>query len=141
LRDSKGQLFGTTDSGGTSGFGTVSVLNGTKETVLHSFNDDDGAYPFTHLLGVSDAVHGVTKLWGATNGGGKHDFGTVFSLERRSESQDAYRLLLLTRIERARVGPVTSTHHSSGSRKRKLVCPGASERIVSERALNDRHTA
>jgi uncharacterized repeat protein (TIGR03803 family) len=81
LCDGLGRLFGTTELGGNDGFGTVFVLDGTKETVLHSFDDNDGAYPFTALLGVTEAVHGVTKLWGVTNGGGKHNFGTVFLLE------------------------------------------------------------
>jgi uncharacterized repeat protein (TIGR03803 family) len=81
FRARNGRLFGTTELGGDSGFGTVFVLKGTQETVLHSFDNNDGAYPFTSLLGMSGAAPGVAKLWGVTNGGGQHNVGTVFSLE------------------------------------------------------------
>lgn len=71
VRDSAGDLYGTTDVGGTStgcrgsGCGTVFKLedNG-KETVLHSFTGADGNEPGDLFL---DAA-GI--LYGATNGGG-----------------------------------------------------------------------
>ena len=82
LRDSNGRLFGATEGGGSRGFGVLFVLDGTNETVLHSFDDTDGAYPFTSLLGVrGSTLPGFTKIYGVTNGGGRRSSGTVFLLK------------------------------------------------------------
>src|SRR5271167_4961767 len=53
--DSSGNLFGTTGTGGVYDLGTVFELSprqggGWTETVLHSFNGSDGAYPFASLI-------------------------------------------------------------------------------------------
>lgn len=73
--DATGNLYGTTFQGGNSkscsGCGTVFKLSqGTNdqwtETVLHSFNGDDGEGPF--LGGIIFGAAG--KLYGATNTGG-----------------------------------------------------------------------
>ena len=91
VRDSAGNLYGTTWSGGSSnncsgGCGTVFRLDATgTETVLHSFvgSPTDGATPFAGLL--RDAAG---NLYGTTAyGGSKHaDFcpfgcGTVFKVD------------------------------------------------------------
>ncbi len=80
-------LYGTTQFGGYSGYGTVFSLNtdGTGFTVLHTFTvtepntygvqtNIDGTYPVAGLL-LSDDV-----LYGTTASGGGSSYGTVFSL-------------------------------------------------------------
>ncbi|HEY1615364.1 MAG TPA: choice-of-anchor tandem repeat GloVer-containing protein [Rhizomicrobium sp.] len=82
LRDSAGNLLGTTGGGGTASRGTVFKLapDGT-ETVLYSFKggNGDGAGPGSQL--VADAAG---NLYGTTVGGGPGNggsgFGTVFRL-------------------------------------------------------------
>jgi uncharacterized repeat protein (TIGR03803 family) len=80
VRDSKGDLFGTTYVGGSGGAGVVFELkpNG-REIVLHSFCSQakcaDGAYPDAGLL---DGGNGI--FWGTTQQGGAHKGGTVFQL-------------------------------------------------------------
>jgi len=83
IRDAKGNLYGTTDGGGTQGFGTVFMIdtNG-KETVLHNFptGADDGYFVWGGL--VRDAKG---NLYGTTFGGGAggcsgNGCGTVFKL-------------------------------------------------------------
>src|SRR5262249_48225031 len=86
-------LYGTADSGGVGGQGTVFRLNtdGTGFTILHSFSACDGyAIPYRLILGTnSDGAFphgglslsgdGVT-LYGAASGGGTSGYGTIFSL-------------------------------------------------------------
>jgi uncharacterized repeat protein (TIGR03803 family) len=81
VRDSAGNLYGTTSGGGAfgPGFGTVFKLDPAgHETVLHSFNFDgvDGAYPYAGLL-----MDPAGNLYGTTNGGGPSGYGTVFKLD------------------------------------------------------------
>jgi uncharacterized repeat protein (TIGR03803 family) len=74
--DKKGNLYGTTNSGGANGFGTVFEVapNGT-ETVLYSFTGGaDGATPQAGLLKVGANFYSVTSARGA------HGYGTVFEL-------------------------------------------------------------
>ena len=80
--DAAGNLYGTTNRGGTHDFGTVFELTpnagggGWTETVLYHFsNYPDGAYPVAGL--IFDAAG---NLYGTTGGGGTRDVGTVFEL-------------------------------------------------------------
>ena len=80
--DAAGNLYGTTESGGTSNYGTAFELKpaagGTwTEKVLHNFNNDgaDGADPVAGL--VFDAAG---NLYGTTESGGPYNWGTVFEL-------------------------------------------------------------
>ena len=54
IADAAGDLFGTTNSGGAYGYGTVFELvnNGGAYTpvTLHSFNGANGAYPYSGLI-------------------------------------------------------------------------------------------
>jgi uncharacterized repeat protein (TIGR03803 family) len=80
----EGALFGTTQSGGATGFGTVFRLGppsqqggAWSETVLHNFGggENDGNNP------VSDvAFVGQQTLYGTTAHGGPNEGGTVFRL-------------------------------------------------------------
>lgn len=72
-----GNLYGTTQYGGTSNRGTIFEfeLSTAGETVLHSFSGmPDGAYPQAQL-----AFHG-SDLYGTTTEGGASNNGTVFRL-------------------------------------------------------------
>jgi uncharacterized repeat protein (TIGR03803 family) len=82
VRDSNGNLYGTTVVGGTSGVGTVFKVDKTgKETVLYSFTGGtDAAYPDAGLVRDSK---GKSKgsLYGTTIYGGTSGYGTVFKLD------------------------------------------------------------
>jgi uncharacterized repeat protein (TIGR03803 family) len=79
IRDSAGNLYGTTPRGGASGFGTVfKVTPLGEETVLYSFTGgSDGSSPSYSSL-VRDSVG---NLYGTTPTGGTSDFGVVFKLD------------------------------------------------------------
>src|ERR1700690_3883853 len=65
VRDSAGNLYGTTAVGGAAGFGTVFKVGKTgKETVLYSFSGGaDGANPWAGLVwGLADGhLYGTTE--------------------------------------------------------------------------------
>jgi len=78
--DRKGNLYGTTNFGGATGYGTVfRVAPNGAETVLHSFCGKpgcvDGASPVAGL--IADAKG---NLYGTTYGGGTIGDGNVFRL-------------------------------------------------------------
>lgn len=74
--DSKGNLYGTTETGGDFGCGTVFELNAAGvEKVLYSFRVSDGCYPTTGL--VRDRRG---RLYGTTTTGGAYGQGTVFEV-------------------------------------------------------------
>ena len=84
VRDKAGNLYGTTDGCGTSGYGTVFKVTKTGiETVLHNFTGwpSDGAYPYSAGL-LRDAAG---NLYGVTQGGGTgcggYGCGTAFKLD------------------------------------------------------------
>ena len=80
--DANGKLYGTTQQGGTYGYGTVFELTpGTnrkwKEKVLHSFNNNgkDAAGPLSGLI-----FEARGNLYGTSEWGGTYGWGTVFEL-------------------------------------------------------------
>ncbi len=78
VRDSAGNLYGTTEVGGSCGYdyGTVfQVSSDGTETVLHNFCGTDGAGPYGGL--IRDAQG---NFYGTTYAGGSSDAGTVFEL-------------------------------------------------------------
>ena len=98
FRDSAGNLYGTTVTGGIVansctagptfaspiGCGIIFKLTPTStgqwtETVLHRFSGTDGGNSFTGL--IRDAA---SNLYGATIGGGSHALGVVFKLSLTS---------------------------------------------------------
>lgn len=82
-------IFGTTNGGGTQGFGTVFSfdLSSGTETVLYSFaGGSDGKYPDYEAL-IQDATG---DLYGTTNYGGSHEFGTIFKLDQRGTETVLY---------------------------------------------------
>jgi uncharacterized repeat protein (TIGR03803 family) len=77
IRDSAGNLYGTTSGGGASGLGVVFKLNKTGETVLHSFTGGaDGGTPYAGLTRDS-----AGNLYGTTYGGGASGGGVVFKVD------------------------------------------------------------
>jgi uncharacterized repeat protein (TIGR03803 family) len=88
--DSSGNLYGTTEEGGTYGGGTVFELSPSssstwKETVLYSFDSKkpstDAYRPETGLAFDSEG-----NLYGATGSGGEYGCGAVFRLVPSSTS-------------------------------------------------------
>ena len=80
LLDRKGNLYGTTNSGGANGYGVVYRIDAAgKETILYSFagGTADGCNPYQGL--VMDAKH---NLYGTTYGCGAAGLGTVFELTK-----------------------------------------------------------
>ena len=77
--DSKGDLYGTTQQGGSAGFGTIFKVDGTgKETIVHNFagNPHDGQYPVQSMIRDSKG-----NFYGATELGGTVNDGTIFKLD------------------------------------------------------------
>jgi uncharacterized repeat protein (TIGR03803 family) len=75
--DAAGNLYGTTQIGGSSNSGTIFKLDPSGHfTVLHSFAGGmDGSAPSAGLV-----VDGAGNIYGATPSGGLYGFGTVFKL-------------------------------------------------------------
>jgi len=82
VRDTAGNLYGTTQLGGASGYGTVFKTDASgKETVLYSFTGGgDGGYPVGGL--VRDTA---SNLYGTTYEGGASGYGTVFKVSRKGK--------------------------------------------------------
>jgi uncharacterized repeat protein (TIGR03803 family) len=88
VRDSSGNLYGTTLQCGGLGYGTVFKL-GPKgdETVLHSFNGyryGDGYGPYGLLLDKEGNLYGVTALGGSSNN------GLVYKLDKNGNETSLY---------------------------------------------------
>jgi uncharacterized repeat protein (TIGR03803 family) len=78
IRDSAGNLYGTTYQGGSSNAGLVFKLDTTShETVLHSFTAGaDGGYPYAGVIRDT-----AGNLYGTTVSGGAASGGVVFELK------------------------------------------------------------
>lgn len=80
IEASDGNFYGTTESGGANGYGTIFKITPTGTlTTLYSFCSQshclDGAYPTAGLILASNGT-----FYGTTKSGGAHNDGTVFSL-------------------------------------------------------------
>lgn len=76
VRDSAGNLYGVTQSGGASDFGVVFKLDsGGNETILHSFSGTDGKISYGTL-----ALDSSGNLYGTTYEGGAYGGGVVFKI-------------------------------------------------------------
>jgi uncharacterized repeat protein (TIGR03803 family) len=78
--DSAENLYGTTESGGRFGVGSVFQLTSGAggawtETVIHSFTSKDGRVPNGNLV-----FDNAGNLYGTTQAGGRFDRGVVFEL-------------------------------------------------------------
>jgi uncharacterized repeat protein (TIGR03803 family) len=81
IMDAAGNLYGTTEEGGTTGWGVVFELSPSSggswtENLLYSFlGGSDGATPFGGVI-----FDPAGNLYGTTEGGGSAQLGTVFKL-------------------------------------------------------------
>jgi uncharacterized repeat protein (TIGR03803 family) len=87
IQDKKGNLYGTTEFGGTLGGGTVFELTTTgTETVLYNFSDDgpSGRFPTAPLIGDGKGnAYGTAVQGGDANCGSQYGCGTVFEISPR----------------------------------------------------------
>lgn len=81
VADAAGDLFGTTNTGGAGGVGTVfEIANGTfwsAPITLASFATGNGANPFDGLV-----IDAAGNLFGTTANGGAGTYGTVFEIAK-----------------------------------------------------------
>ncbi|HEY0256987.1 MAG TPA: choice-of-anchor tandem repeat GloVer-containing protein, partial [Candidatus Methylacidiphilales bacterium] len=80
LAGSDGNLYGTTDAGGSAQKGTLFTFSPQQGvTILHSFGDgsvaNDGTAPQAALIQLSDG-----NYYGTTSAGGSAGYGTIFSI-------------------------------------------------------------
>ena len=83
--DVAGNLYGTTEFGGTSDSGTIFHINASGQLqVLHSFTGDstDGSDPQAGLI-----VDSAGNLYGTTFSGGSGGRGTVFSFDTKQSTE------------------------------------------------------
>ena len=86
LVDVAGELYGTTEFGGTFNDGVVFKMGTDGKTKrLHSFGGgSDGVNPTAGLIDVNGTLYGTTVL------GGAHGDGTVFSIDQDGSEQVLY---------------------------------------------------
>ncbi|HEY9826515.1 MAG TPA: choice-of-anchor tandem repeat GloVer-containing protein, partial [Stenomitos sp.] len=78
FQNSDGNLYGSTNLGGTSNLGTIFRLTSPTFTTLKTlanFNGTNGANPAGRLILGSDS-----RLWGTTTAGGSANLGTIFKV-------------------------------------------------------------
>jgi len=87
LRDSAGNLYGTTVLGGKANLGTVFKIDPQgNETITHSFSGGpDGEYPYT---GVAGSPAGY--IVGVTGGDGTTNWGNVFRIDSAGKYTSLY---------------------------------------------------
>ena len=87
IRDSAGNLYGTTNNGGTSNGGVVYKVDSSgNETVLHSFTGGaDGAYPYSGVIRDS-----AGNLYGTTQSGGAANAGVVYKVDSEGNETVLY---------------------------------------------------
>ncbi len=87
VRDTAGNLYGTTVLGGGSNLGTVFKVDSTGiETVLHSFGGAaHGEFPYAGLI-----RDGAGNLYGTTGGDGATSWGTVFKVDSSGKETVLY---------------------------------------------------
>ncbi|MEJ0048747.1 MAG: choice-of-anchor tandem repeat GloVer-containing protein [Rhodospirillales bacterium] len=153
LTNVSGTLYGTTFTGGTSGFGTVfSVTPAGVETVVHSFayQGAGGAEPVAPLLNVHGVLYGTTQ-WGGTFGSGtlfrmttagdetvlhgfadaEHDgelpsAGLVYSAEQSTAPRNGGAPTIRERCSRCRTSRSDAIRVRQGRRKGRGSAPGPS---------------
>jgi uncharacterized repeat protein (TIGR03803 family) len=86
IRDSAGNLFGTTYGGGSNGLGNVYKLDTAGNlSVLYSFSGPDGQYPASGL-----ARDSAGNFYGTTYYGGSANMGTIYELDESGNETVLY---------------------------------------------------
>lgn len=88
VQDSAGDLFGTTNAGGASGYGTVfEIVKGTMwsaPVVLATFNSTNGSNALDGVI-----IDAAGNLFGTTNNGGANGYGTVYEIPKTATGYGA----------------------------------------------------
>jgi uncharacterized repeat protein (TIGR03803 family) len=81
-----GAFYGTSQSGGSNGFGTIYEVKKTgEERVVYTFKGgDDGLAPQSELLVVNGLLYGTTTMGGSRNG------GTIFEMTKDGSKRVLY---------------------------------------------------
>ena len=98
IADDKGNLYGTTETGGAfecapyTGCGTVFELvkgnnSSWTQKILHNFTGADGGYPFSHVLWIGGNLYGTTCYFGTSG------WGTVYELVKGKKGEWAEKTL------------------------------------------------
>jgi uncharacterized repeat protein (TIGR03803 family) len=86
IRDSAGNLYGTTAFGGTANMGVVYKVDTTgHERVMHTFTGPDGDEPYAGVIADSDG-----NLYGTTAIGGTANAGVVFKVDTAAQETVLY---------------------------------------------------
>jgi uncharacterized repeat protein (TIGR03803 family) len=91
--DATGNLYGTTYAGGANSQGTVFKLTANAdgswtESVLHSFNGSDGAYPYAGLIfDAAGSLYGTAYEGGSGTGCSTNGCGTIFKLTPNADGR------------------------------------------------------
>jgi len=86
IRDSEGNLYGTTETGGIDDGTVFKISSSGEETILHTFTGSpDGASPWGGLVRDQSGT-----LYGTTGYGGEHNAGTVFKVTEAGEESVLY---------------------------------------------------
>ena len=127
IRDSNGNLFGTTLEGGLYGFGTIfeltyNINSGWTETVLYNFqNLNDGQQPYTGVIRDS-----AGNFYGAASDGGNGGGGTIFELSPVGDTWTFTTIYSLTGQQGIYCGPRASLAlDNSGNLYGTTNCDGA----------------
>ena len=76
--DPGGNIYGNTETGGTSNFGTVYAISPSGTfALLHSFDGTDGKYPYGSFVRTAKGT-----LFGSTQNGGTIGYGTVWKISK-----------------------------------------------------------
>lgn len=88
IQDSAGDLFGTTNAGGASGYGTVfEIVKGTMwsaPVTLATFNGTNGSNALDGVI-----IDAAGDLFGTTNNGGANGYGTVYEIAKTTSGYAA----------------------------------------------------
>lgn len=87
IRDTAGNIYGTTEAGGPSNLGTVFKIDSTgHESVLYAFTGgSDGEYPDNDLVRDKSG-----NLYGTTIAGGDGGAGTLFKIDTKEKESIVY---------------------------------------------------
>lgn len=90
--DSFGNLYGTTEAGGSFGRGTVFELRADgKEVIVHNFWGGDGWEPFGPVILSGNALYGTAAVGGTPDGGACFSgCGAVFKIDETGKESVLY---------------------------------------------------